>query len=95
MTFRPVTIYGIDCSTRSIAMDRNPSAYFTAGDSPEHAHKSVGSAAGDSIEQAHNYLLCTAGDSPEHTHKYLLWRLCRAHGPQCLETLRVVSGAEN
>ena len=37
----------------------------------------------------------TAGDSPEHAHKYLLWRLCRAHGPQCLETLRVVSGAEN
>ena len=61
-------------------MDRDSSAYSTAGDSLEHAHK---------------YLLSTAGDSPEHAHKYLLWRLCRAHGPQCLETLRAVSGAEN
>ena len=61
-------------------MDRFSLAYSTAGDSPEHLH---------------NYLLCTAGDSPEHTHKYLLWRLCRAHGPQCPETLRVVTGAQN
>ena len=50
-------LYGLDFSSRSIAMDRYSLAYSTAGDSPEHPH---------------NYLLCTAGDSPEDTHKYFL-----------------------
>ena len=61
-------------------MDRDSSAYSTAGDLLEHAH---------------DYILSTAGASPEHVHKYLLWRLCREPGPQCLETLRVVTGAKN
>ena len=94
MTFRPVTIYGIHCSTRSIAMDRDSLAYSTAGDSPAHAHKYLLSTAGDSPEHSHKAVVSAAGHSPEQAHKYLLWRLCRAHCPNCLETLRVVTGAK-
>ena len=94
MTFRPVTIYGIHCSTRSIAMDRDSLAYSTAGDSPAHAHKYLLSTAGDSPEHSHKAVVSAAGHSPEQAHKYLLWRLCRAHCPDCLETLRVVTGAK-
>ena len=90
MTFRPVTIYGIHYSTRSIAMDRDSLAYSTAGDSPAHAHKYLLSTAGDSPEHSHKAVVSAAGPSPEEVSNYFLWRLCCAHGPDCLETLRVV-----